>query len=158
MTCALRSSRGFHGLDMFFHSSPFLAILVFCSPLFCMLPHLRCPQGCDRCWAVLLPGSRSVRLMHALAPIEGGSPRRRFHYLDNAWSWLWSFMSVVRRLTLMQQHGGSRSRAATRRASVRVYILQMTSTDDVTSIKTIPSRAVNNQLRLCVLSGSRWQK
>ena len=48
-------------------------------------------------------------------------------------------MSVVRRLTLMQQHGGSRSRAATRRASVREYILQMTSTDDVTSIKTIPS-------------------
>ena len=48
-------------------------------------------------------------------------------------------MSVVRRLTLMQQHGGSRSRAATRRASVREYILQMTSTDDVTSIKSIPS-------------------
>ena len=41
----------------------------------------------------LLPDSRSVRLMQALAPVEGGSPRRRYHYLDNAWSWLWSFMS-----------------------------------------------------------------
>ena len=37
-------------------------------------------------------------------------------------SWLWSFMSVARRLTLMQQHGGSRSLAATNeRASERIY-------------------------------------
>ena len=79
-------------------------------------------------------------------------------------SWLWSFMSVARRPTLMQQHGGSRSLAATRRASVREYILQMTSTDDVTSIKSIPSSGAPSEQSFHervngrrVLSGSRWQ-
>ena len=50
-------------------------------------------RECDRYRVGLLPDSRSVHLMQALAPVIGGSPRRRYHYLDNAWSWLWSFMS-----------------------------------------------------------------
>ena len=50
-------------------------------------------RECDRYRVCLLPDSRSVHLMQALAPLVGGSPRRRYHYLDNAWSWLWSFMS-----------------------------------------------------------------
>ena len=57
-------------------------------------------------------------------------------------SWLWSFMSEARRLTLMQQHGGSRSLAATNeRASERIY-----TTDDVTL----------RACQFCHANGANW--